>query len=88
MSVESEPVSSVESEPLVLSAESELDTIELSVVAVLESSPLPSVPPNLSSSLTSPEPSTVATGNKTKIKQILLLYVNLVQTIKNYLKYL
>lgn len=72
MSDETDPVWSVESvasESLVLSVDGEPDALELSVVAVLSSSPLPSVPPNLSSSLTSPEPSTVVTGNKTKIKR-------------------
>ncbi len=64
-SVESDPVWSVESElpPVVLSVEAEPDTLESSVESVVSSSPLPSVPPNLSASLVSPEPSTVATGN-------------------------
>lgn len=83
MSVESEPAGSVESEP-----ETEADKLALSVVAVLSpSSPLPSVPPNRSSSLTSPEPSTEeATGNETKNRKVLLLRNDPVQTMRNYLK--
>lgn len=96
---ESVGVESVEAESVMLEPSVEAESVEAesvdaesveaeSVVAVLSSSPLPSVPPNLSASLASPEPSTVETGNRTNNGNVKLLHVHFVVAIKNYLKYL